>query len=55
MHRPVGPVRPDPATWLLLASAFEYEIISSIDEFVIRYIPREENGQVIALAKQASS
>ena len=29
------------------------DIISSFDEFVIRYIPREENRQAIALAKQA--
>ena len=30
------------------------DIIFSFDEFVIRYIPREENGQAIAMAKQAS-
>ena len=30
------------------------KIISSFDEFIIRYIPREVNGQAIALAKQAS-
>ena len=29
LHRPVGPVRPEPATWPLLALAFEYENISS--------------------------
>src|SRR6185312_11824169 len=30
------------------------EIISSFDEFVIRHLPREENGQANALAQQAS-
>ena len=29
LHRPVEPVRPEPATRLLLASAFKYENISS--------------------------
>ena len=30
------------------------DIISSFDEFVIRHLPREENGQANALAQQAS-
>ena len=30
------------------------DIISSFDEFIIKHIPREENGHAIALAKQAS-
>ena len=30
------------------------EIFSSFDEFVIRHLPREENGQTNALAQQAS-
>ena len=30
------------------------DIISTFDEFVIRHIPREENGQTNALAQQAS-
>ena len=30
------------------------EIISSFDEFIIRHLPREENGQANALAQQAS-
>ena len=30
------------------------DIISSFDEFVIRHLPREENGQANALAKQGS-
>ena len=30
------------------------DIISFFDEFVIRFIPREENGQTITLAKQVS-
>ena len=30
------------------------EIISSFDEFVIRHLPREENGQVNTLPQQAS-
>ena len=30
------------------------EIISSFDEFVIRHLPREENGHANALAQQAS-
>ena len=29
-------------------------IISSFDEFVIRHLPKEENGQANALAQQAS-
>src|SRR6185437_16979471 len=31
------------------------DIISCFDEFVIRHLPREENGQANALAQQASS
>jgi hypothetical protein len=31
------------------------DIISCFDEFVIRHIPREDNGKAIALAQQASS
>ena len=31
------------------------EIISSFDEFVIRHLTREENGQANALAQQESS
>ena len=30
------------------------DIISSFDEFIIRHLPREENGQANALAQQAS-
>ena len=30
------------------------DIISSFDEFVIRHLPKEENGQANALAQQAS-
>ena len=30
------------------------DIISSFDEFVIRHLPREENGQANTLAQQAS-
>ena len=30
------------------------DIISSFDEFVIRHLPREENGQASTLAHQAS-
>ena len=30
------------------------DIISSFHDFIIKHIPREENGQAIALAKQAS-
>ena len=30
------------------------DIISSFDEFVIRHLPREKNGQANALAQQAS-
>ena len=30
------------------------DIISSFDEFVIKHLPREENGQTNALAQQAS-
>ena len=30
------------------------DIISSFDEFVIRHLPTEENGQANALAQQAS-
>ena len=41
--------------WIFNAYLDNYlDIISSFDEFVIRYIPREENGHAIALAKQAS-
>ena len=41
--------------WIFNAYLDNYlDIISSFDEFVIRYIPREENGQAIALAKKAS-
>ena len=31
------------------------DIISSFDEFAIKHLPREENGQANALALQASS
>jgi len=31
------------------------DIVSSFDEFTIRHLPREENGQANALAQQASS
>jgi hypothetical protein len=30
------------------------DIISSFDEFVIKHLPKEENGQANALAQQAS-
>ena len=31
-----------------------HDIISSFDEFAIKHLPREENGQANALAQQAS-
>jgi len=47
--------------WVVMTfgPAFAYldkclDIISSFDEFVIRHLPREENGQSNALAQQAS-
>ena len=42
------------ACFLYLVCQQVVTIISCFDEFVIRHIPREENGKAYALAQQAS-